>query len=112
MAFLPRRHASTFMKEIKTTEDMQFVLWLKKQCEYEMANPPMPKPVKDIAETMNKAGHKIYLVGGATRSIVDGNQRLQETIDWCDQAIAWWKETHSDWEPKEIKFPKSEEHAI
>lgn len=95
------------MKEIKTEEDMQFVWWLKKQCEFEIANPPIPDYVKKIANTFNEAGHKIYLVGGATRSIVDGNQKLQETIDWCDGVIAQWKKLHPDWKPQEIKMPSS-----
>ena len=100
------------MKEIKTEEDMQFVWWLKKQCEYEIANPPMPDYVKTVAKTFNEAGHKIYLVGGATRAITSGNIELQKTIDWCDDVIEKWKKQNPNWKPQEIEFPKEEKPAI
>jgi UDP-N-acetyl-D-mannosaminuronic acid transferase (WecB/TagA/CpsF family) len=93
--------------KIETAEDMQFVYWLKKQCEYEIANPPIPDYIKDIAKTFNEAGKRIYLVGGATRSIVGGNIKLQEAIDWCDKTIAAWKNIHPDWKPEEIKHETS-----
>lgn len=91
------------MKVHVDAEFMQFVYWLKKQSEKELKEVPVPKPVQGIADKLRDAGHQVYLVGGAVRDIQIQNKALEETITWCDQTIAKWKEHHPDWKPEEIR---------